>query len=123
MSAIETVPRRNYCRVAWHAEAKCYRAYIHGHRGGVVCYGDSDTPGKARRVAFLHLRTYVGLLAKREQETGADLWERRTNVEYLIKTILDADPSAEYADDCEPRGVGCARNPESRRGGQKQMGN
>lgn len=98
---------RMCCRVTHHATHKApFRASIYDMVGQVIATGDSDSPGKARRVAFMVLR----LRATCNEEQGKSLamdelltWAR--NARGVAEMILRADASAEYANDLEARGM------------------
>lgn len=98
---------RMCCRVTHHATHKApFRASIYDMSGQVIASGDSDTPGKARRVAFMSLRVSANLSQERGESLAMDellTWAR--NARGVADAILQADPSAEYANDLEARGM------------------
>ena len=98
---------RMCCRVTHHATHKApFRASIYDMSGQVIASGDSDTPGKARRVAFMSLRVSANLSQERGESLAMDellTWAR--NVRAVGETILKHDPTAEYANDLEARGM------------------
>ena len=95
------------CRVTHHATHKApFRASIYDMSGQVIASGDSDSPGKARRVAFMSLRVSANLSQERGESLAMDellTWAR--NVRAVGETILKHDPTAEYANDLEARGM------------------
>ena len=98
---------RMCCRVTHHATHKApFRASIYDMSGQVIASGDSDSPGKARRVAFMSLRVSANLSQERGESLAMDellTWAR--NVRAVGETILKHDPTAEYANDLEARGM------------------
>ena len=98
---------RMCCRVTHHATHKVpFRASIYDMSGQVIATGDSDTPGKARRVAFMSLRVSANMQEANGKSLAMDdllTWAR--NVRAVGETILKHDPSAEYANDLEARGM------------------
>lgn len=98
---------RMCCRVTHHATHKApFRASIYDMSGQVIATGDSDTPGKARRVAFMRLNVSANMQEASGKSLAMDellMWAR--NVRAVCETILKHDPSAEYANDLEARGM------------------
>lgn len=98
---------RMCCRVTHHATHKMpFRASIYDMAGQVIATGDSDTPGKARRVAFMSLNVSANMQEARGKSLAMDellTWAR--NARGVAEMILRADPSAEYANDLEARGM------------------
>ena len=98
---------RMCCRVTHHATHKQpFRASIYDMSGQVIATGDSDSPGKARRVAFMSLRVSANMQEANGKSLAMDdllTWAR--NVRAVGETILKHDPSAEYANDLEARGM------------------
>ena len=102
-----TLRPRMCCRVTHHATHKVpFRASIYDMAGQVIAIGDSDTPGKARRVAFMSLRVSANMQEERGKSLAMDellTWAR--NARGVADMILRVDPSAEYANDLEARGM------------------
>lgn len=98
---------RMCCRVTHHATHKQpFRASIYDMAGQVIAMGDSDSPSKARQVAFMSLRVTANLSQERGESLAMDkllAWAR--NARAVGETILKHDPSAEYANDLEARGM------------------
>ena len=102
-----TLRPRMCCRVTHHATHKApFRASIYDSVGSVIATGDSDTPGKARRVAFMSLRVSANMQEASGKSLAMDellTWAR--NARGVAETILKHDPSAEYAEDLLARGM------------------
>ena len=98
---------RMCCRVTHHATHKVpFRASIYDMSGQVIASGDSDSPGKARRVAFMRLNVSANMQEASGKSLAMDellMWAR--NVRAVGETILKHDPTAEYANDLEARGM------------------
>lgn len=74
--------------------------------GQVIASGDSDSPGKARRVAFMSLRVSANMQEANGKSLAMDellTWAR--NARGVADMILKYDPSAEYANDLDARGM------------------
>lgn len=102
-----TLRPRMCCRVTHHATHKApFRASIYDMAGQVIATGDSDTPGKARRVAFMRLNVSANMQEAQGKSLAMDellTWAR--NARGVAEAILKHDPSAEYAEDLLARGM------------------
>lgn len=102
-----TLRPRMCCRVTHRATHKVpFRASIYDSVGSVIATGDSDTPGKARRVAFMSLRVSANMQEAQGKSLAMDellTWAR--NARGVAEAILKHDPSAEYAEDLLARGM------------------